>query len=878
MQENHWQQIETIFNEAALLPMAERKTLVRRHCAGDEELYREVWRLIEDDTEEDEFLQEPIFTLGAQIIENDFLEMPEKAEFASYKLQILLGRGGMGAVYLAQDTRLNRPVALKLLPKTFAENSDAVLRFQQEACAASNVAHQNIAHIYEFASNEGRYFLAMEYVRGRTQRELIKEKSINLEKAVDYAMQIASALAAAHRNGIIHRDIKPENIIVTEEGLIKVLDFGLAKFLESTDANSQASNSLESITGVIMGTTAYMSPEQIRGQTLDGRTDIWSLGVVLYEMLGGKRPFEGDTPSDCSASILKTDLPDITAEIKNVPSQLQRIVERALAKKREERYQKADDLLADLKSLRRESDLQAALELSSSPDFQKARTDPSQTISSAEHKSIEFKRHKLSIGIISAALILSVAAAFYFSNVYRKDKISSIAVLPFVNVGGDANTEYLSDGISESLINSLSRLSGVKVIARNSAFKFKGKDTDLQETAKALGVETILTGRIARQADDYLINVALVDARDGTQMWGEQYARRANDLLRVQSDISREIADKLRVHLNGAQEQQLAKRETVNPQAYELLLKGRFYWNKGGTENRKKSIEYTNQAIAADPNYATAYADLSISYTLLISNGVLDPEEFTPKALEAARRALELDNNLAEAHLALAWIKLNEWDWAKSDQEYERAVELNPNLARAHDGYAYCLSFVGRHNEAVEESRRAKVLDPISLVTTADAGNVRYLARQYDEAIAELNNALELDPNFATTYVYFGYVYTAKGTYPEAIASYQKAIELSGDTTSRLIFLGAAYAKAGETDKAREILNQLETGKEYVSPCELAILYSALGEREQAFASLEKAYAAHDLQMQYIGVDPAFDALREDARFQDLIKRVGIFL
>ncbi len=905
MQENHWQQIETIFNEAALLPMAERETLVRRHCAGDEELYREVWRLVEDDTEEDEFLQEPIFTLGAQIIENDFLEMPEKVEFASYKLQKLLGRGGMGAVFLAQDTRLNRLVALKILPAAFAQDAERMRRFVQEAKAASALNHPNILTIYETGETDNTKYIASEYVEGKTLSERLRGEPLNLKAALDVAAQIASALQAAHGAKIIHRDIKPDNVMIRPDGFVKLLDFGIAKLTEKKteliDAEATTANKASTTSGMIIGTAAYVSPEQARGKAVDARTDIFSFGLVLYEMLSGKRAFEGENAMDVISSILQKEPVPLSRLVPDVPREIERIANKALRKDCEERYQTAKDLLIDLKSLRRELDFQAALELSSSPDFQKARTDPnqneptamlnyhsneqaaqatdpSQTISSAEHKSIEFKRHKLSIGIISAALILSVAAAFYFSNVYRKDKISSIAVLPFVNVGGDASTEYLSDGISESLINSLSRLSGVKVIARNSAFKFKGKDTDLQETAKALGVETILTGRIARQADDYLINVALVDARDGTQMWGEQYNRKATDLQRVQSEISREIAEKLRVRLNGAQEQRLAKRETVNPQAYELLLKGRFYWNKGGTENRKKSIEYTNQAIAADPNYATAYADLSISYTLLISNGVLDPKEFTPKALEAARRALELDNNLAEAHLALAWIKLNEWDWAKSDQEYKRAIELNPNLARAYDGYAYCLSFVGRHNEAVEESRRAKLLDPISLVTTADAGNVRYLARQYDEAIAELNNALELDPNFATTYVYFGYVYTAKGMYPEAIASYQKAIGLSGDTTSRLIFLGAAYAKAGETDKAREILNQLETGKEYVSPCELAILYSALGEREQAFASLEKAYAAHDLQMQYIGVDPAFDALRDDARFQDFIKRVGIFL
>ncbi|MDQ6786684.1 MAG: protein kinase [Acidobacteriota bacterium] len=903
MQENHWQKIETIFNEAAVLPLDERQTLVRRKCAGDEELYREVWRLVEDDIKENEFLQEPVFTLGAQIIEGDFLEMPEQIEFASYKLQKLLGRGGMGAVFLAQDARLNRSVALKLLPKTFAETSEAVLRFQQEARAASNVAHQNIAHIYEFASFEGRYFLAMEYVRGRTLRDLIKEKSIDLPTAVDFALQIASALAAAHRNGIIHRDIKPENIVVTEEGLIKVLDFGLAKFTEPPDVNFQSNTSLESIPGVIMGTTAYMSPEQIRSLALDERTDVWSLGVVLYEMLAGHRPFRGDTPSDCSASILKTDLPDIAAETKNVSPELQRIVKKALAKKREDRYQKATDFLAELKNLRREMDLQAALELSS-PDFQTIRTDSnhneptaiqnyhsnkqtarthgaSETDSSAEekHTRSKIKRHKLVAGVVLTVLIFGSAAAFYFARFYRKNTVSSIAVLPFVNDGGDPNAEYLSDGISESLINNLSQLQEVKVIARSSSFKFKGKETDPREAAKILGVQAVITGRIVRLGEQLIVSVEMINAADGSQIWGEQYSRKTSKLLQIQSEISQEIAGKLRVKLTGAQEERIGKSETTaNPQAYELLLKGRYYWNKGGTENRKKAIEFYNQAIITDSDYAPAYADLSIGYILLVSNGVLDPKEFTSKADEAASKALELDSELADAHLALAYIKLNDWQWTDAEREYKRAVRLNPNLARAHDGYAYYLSFMGRHDEAVAENKRAKDLDPISLVTNANAGNIRYLARQYDEGLAELKNAAELDQNFATTYVYFGYIYTAKGMYREAVASYQKASRLSGDTTSRRIFMGAAYAKAGERAKAHEILKQLETGKEYVSPCELAVLYGALEMREQAFASLEKAYAAHDLQLQYIGVDPAFDSLRGDVRFQDLLKRVGIFI
>ena len=415
----------------------------------------------------------------------------------------------------------------------------------------------------------------------------------------------------------------------------------------------------------------------------------------------------------------------------------------------------------------------------------------------------------------------------------------------------------------------------MKVIARSSSFRYKGKEVDPQEVANALGVEAILTGRVLQRGDNLLISVELVNARDKTQVWGEQYNRKATDLLAVQSEISREIAEKLRLKLTNAEQRQLAKRETANPQAYELVLKGLFYRRKGGTENQKKAIEYYQQAIAIDPTYALAYAELSNTYTFLAGNA-LDPKEFTPKAEGAARRALELDESLAEAHLALANIKLNAWDWATAEREYQRAIELNPNLARAHSRYSAYLSVMGRHEQAIAETKRAREVDPLSPGINANVGWILIFARQYDQAIEALKKTLELDRNYDLTHSYLGYAYTAKGMYAEAIAAYQQAIKAGGDTTEAQIYLGAAYAKAGEREKAQAILKRLQTSKEYVSPGELAILYASLGEREQAFASLEKAYAAHDLQLQYLGVDPAYDSLRGDPRFQDLLRRVGL--
>jgi serine/threonine protein kinase/Tfp pilus assembly protein PilF len=734
----------------------------------------------------------------------------------------------------------------------------------------------------------------MEYVAGPTLRQLIKDELIDLPKAIDYARQIAAALSAAHQTGIVHRDIKPENIVVAKGELIKVLDFGLAKLIKTSEINLPATGSLESIPGVIMGTTAYMSPEQVRGQQVDQRTDIWSLGIILCEMLLGKRPFSGETASDCSASIIKTDPSDAFAEIEKISPALRQIVQKALTKKREERYQTAQELLIDLKNVNRDLELKTALENSTSPNFQRIQTDENQynpttalysqsseqahsgtnlNVLSAENTIQKSIRQKVAAAIILLVLISGIAA--YLFRLSGTDSVSSIAVLPLVSNNSDPDTEYLSEGISESLISNLSYLQNLKVIARSSSFKFKGQDVDVSKAADALGVQKIITGKITRLGDQLVVSVEMINAADNTQMWGGQYTSQASNLIEMQSEISKEIAQKLHARLTGSHGQSVELHQTVNSQAYELLLKGNFFSNKGGTENRKKAVDYYNQAIMADPNYALAYAELSINYIILVNNSILDPAEFKPKAENAALKALELDERLSMGHYALAQIKRSAWDWETAEREYKRAIELNPNLAKAHSGYSFFLSFRGRHAEALDENKRARELDPLSLTTKVETGNLYYLARQYDQAIEALNKTLELDQNFATAHVYLGYVYTAKGMYQEAIAAYQKAIKLGGNTSSRQIFLGAALAKSGARNQAELILQQLQISKDNVSPGELAILYAVLDKREEAFASLEKAFAARDLQLQYLHVDPAFDSLRSDARFQDLLQRVG---
>jgi serine/threonine protein kinase/Tfp pilus assembly protein PilF len=790
-----------------------------------------------------------------------------------YEIRSLLGVGGMGEVYLAHDTTLRRAVAVKLLPADLAQDKDRLRRLEQEAYAASSLNHPNILTIHEVGVQNGIHFIATEFVDGESLRHRMAHGRLELREVLDIGVQVASALGAAHAAGIVHRDIKPENIMLRKDGIVKVLDFGLAKLVEpgatAWDAAGPTKAAADTAPGVVLGTVQYMSPEQARGVETDARTDIWSLGVVLYEMLAARSTFDGRTTSDVIAAILRTEPPPLARYMDDAPPELERIVTKALQKDREERYQAVKDLGLDLKGLKRRLDF----------DTEAARTIPPTPVTTASATPPRHRRRAAFLMLVAgAAATLAVGYAAYskYLGGTGKRSIDSIAVLPFTNESGDPDNEYLSDGISEALINSLSQLSDMKVIARSSSFKYKSKVVDPPAVAQALGVRAIVTGRVRQRGDHLLIGVELVDAADRTQMWGEQYNRKATDLLQVQADISGEIAERLRLRLTTNERQELAKRETPNPQAYELQLRGNFYASRGGRENNKKATEYYNQAIAIDPNYTLAYAGLSNSYRNGVVNGILEPKEFLPKAEAAARKALELDGRLAEAHSALANVKRETWDWAGAEQEYQRSIQLNPNLARAHRNYSVFLSIMGRHPQAIAEITRARELDPLSPTVNTNLGYRLFFARRYDEAIEALKQTLELDERLSLTQVVLGYTYAAKGMYSEAIAAYQEAIKLGDDSPSTQIYLGAAYAHAGKWDRAQAILKRLQTSQTYVSHGELAVLYTALGQREQAFTSLEKAFAARDLQLQFLGVDPAFDSLRGDSRFADLMRRVGL--
>jgi len=887
-----WQEIDRIFAAALEREPAGRSAFLDEACGGDELLRKEVESLLANDIPESLIANRAVEE-ATRLLEQSAGELTFD-RIGRYRIIRSLGAGGMGHVYLGLDEQLNRQVAVKLLSHYGADEEEGMRRFRQEALAASALNHPNILTIYEIGEFEGTNFIIAEFVDGVTLRARIKADVLPLKLALDVAIQIASALSAAHAAGIVHRDIKPDNVMIRPDGVAKLLDFGIAKLTEQKigliDAEAATALKARTSPGMIIGTAGYMSPEQARGKAVDARSDIFSFGLVLYEMLTGKRAFAGENAMDVISSILHKEPVPLRLLMPELSPELERIVGKALRKDFEERYQTARDLLVDLKDARQELDFQNKLERTAAPPREQAETqiinavatDAVQTTSSTHDLVAKIKNHKLAAGAALLVLTVGIAALYYFAygNISNRqtsgEAIDSVAVLPFTNTANDPDMEILSDGISESLRNSLSELPGMKVIASNSSSKYKGKEIDPQEVANALRVQAMVTGKIVRLGDTLQISVELVNARNKTQMWGAHYNRKAADLQAVQGEIARTIGEKLRVKLTGAQEQQVTKHVTENPEAYQLFLNGEFFRRRGGIGSERKAFDYYNRAIALDPNFAQAYVRLAEEYQFSANGSLSDPKDALPRAKEAVQKALVLDDTLAQAHAGLGRIKVNEWDWEGAEIEFKRALELNPNLERVHSQYSYYLSDVGRHTEALAEIKRAEELDPLNLYTKADEGLALHNAHRFDEAIRQLQHVNELQPDFSFGRFALGTSYAMKGMYPEAIAAYQKFSNLEGEKTENQIFLGYSYAMSGQREKALAILKKMKTTTDYVSPAELAILYTGLGDKEGAFQELERAYAAHDLQMQYLKVEPHYDSLRSDPRFTDLMRRVGL--
>ncbi len=826
-----------------------------------------------------------------------------------YEIRSLIGKGGMGEIYLAQDTELERAAALKLLPAEVASDRQRMQRFIQEAKAISALNHPNILTIYEVGQADSSRFIATEFIEGETLRQHMSNGRMKLGEVLDIAAQVAAALAAAHAAGIAHRDIKPENIMLRRDGYIKVLDFGLAKLTEHPASQSGSSGEAPTLAivdtepGLVMGTIKYMSPEQARGLTLDTRTDLWSLGCVFYEMITGRVPFEGATTSDVLVAILEREPVPLVQQVPDLPSELQRIVRKALRKEREERYQTAKDLALDLKNLRRELEMEAEREYSVQPasssetpsvsgvpaGTEGARQSAASSTgvaelhptTSAEYIVSGIKRHRRGVTAALAALgLLSVVGIFYFFYSARSGKaIDSIAVLPFVNASGDPDTEYLSDGISEALINSLTELQQLRVVARTTAFRYKGREIDPQAAGRELNVRAVLTGRVRHTGGALNIQVDLVDATTGAQLWGTEYERQVSDVLSIKQTIAREVTEKLRLRLSGEEQRRLVRRDTTNAEAYEFYLRGRYYWNKRTADGLRKAIEQFQQAIERDPTYALGFVGLADCYLVLEQYAGTPASETLPKAKAAVLRALQIDDSLAESHTSLADLSTDLWQWGEAEKEYKRAIELNPNYPTVHHWYSLYLVAVGRLSESMAEIKRAQEIDPFSPVISVNVVGRYFQQGDLNAALEQCRRIIELDPNYPETHLWLGLIYQKQGRYAEAIVESQKGVELSGREGFFLGALGQSYALAGKRAEALATLRELEEKytKGESNGANLAWVYTGLGEKDQAFAWLEKDYQAHSGHLAfYIKVFPVLDPLRSDARYTDLLRRMGL--
>ena len=772
---------------------------------------------------------------------------------AHYKILEKLGEGGMGVVYKAHDTKLDRDVALKFLPHHLVTAADEQARFLQEARAASALNHPNVCTIYDIAEHGGEQFIVMEYVDGKTLRERAAEGRMHTSDCVGYAIQIGEALQEAHSKGIVHRDVKTDNIMVNSKNQIKVMDFGLAKLKGSLKLTKTSST---------VGTLGYMAPEQIQGGPVDARSDIFSFGVVLYEMLAGRLPFRGEHEAAMIYSIVNEEPMPIQNFLPDVSSELIHVLTRALEKDPEDRYQTVHDMVIDLRRLKKQTS-----RVSGILPFQ----SPSERLPSS--------RKRLALIAAGSIVLLTLVVCAYFLWFRNEEPINSLAVLPFVNDAVNPDVEYLSDGITESIINSLSQIRSLRVIPRSTVFSYKGKNIDVEEVARKLNVRAVLTGRVVQKGDDLHIQTELVDAVHQSQLWGQQYVRRVSDILDVQREVVKEVSKRLDLRLGAEDDKGLATGLTKDKEAYQLYLKGRFYWNKRTGDGLRKAIKHFEEAIEKDPLYGSAFAGLADCYDLLSLFGPVAPADAYPKAKSAALKALEIDSSNAEAHTSLAYYYSKyEWNWAAAEHEYLRALQLNPNYPTGHQWYAEFLSSMGRHEEALREIKRAQELDPLSLIINTEVGNLYLMARKFHEAMDQHRKTIEMDSTFP--YAQFSLVadYESLDMQSDVVQQLLKYLEMSGLAADLRAQLRSEYARNGLKGFWKTFVAFLIEGSKrgYIPPYEIAYAYDHLGQKDQVIAWLQRGVEVHDEWMVWLKQWSVYDSIRDDPRFIALVKKVGL--
>jgi serine/threonine protein kinase/tetratricopeptide (TPR) repeat protein len=875
-----WQNVKDVFHEALRRDPPNRDAYLDKACVGNLDLRIEVESLLISLEEAKSFLEMPIVGERPQ---------PNRWQFecgqsvSHYEIIEPIASGGMGEVYLAKDLKLRRNVALKVLSKEMVANKDRMRRFRREADIISALNHPNIITIFEFDADAGFDLLASEFVNGKTLRETFRRGPMSVCESIDIAIQVASALDAAHKAGVIHRDIKPENIMVREDGYVKVLDFGLAKLAApGSFAGPNGTNTRDlSRPGLIMGTVNYMSPEQTRGMSIDERSDIFSLGVLLHEMLTGEVPFTGETTADVIAAIIQTEPRAVSTLNSTIPKEMDAIVAKCLEKKPEHRFHAVEDVQARLVELRRtieRREFNAALDPAPDAVATKYIEAPQPQAGSLVQTS---KRKRVLFAAVFLLLITAIASLTYwwFTSLASLTPIESIAVMPFVNESGNADVEYLSDGMTELLINALSRIDSVKVKARSSVFRYKGQTFDGKLVASELGVQALVYGRVVQVGDDLTVYISLDDAITGDRIWGTQYSRKLADLPQLQSELANDVAKNLTSKLLNKDRERLSKTDTEDIQAFQYYLRGRYQLNRMTDDGFRKAVELFKLSIARDQAFAMAYAGLAEANTNLGVFNVEAPHDVFPLSRSAALTALTLDPDLARAYSELAMIKMAyEWDRQGAAHDFAKAVEINPSDAESHLQYAFFLAFGGEFERAEAEMKRSIEIDPASPGKIASLAQIYFFARRYNDAIEQANIALELDPNLGFAHWTLGLALLHAGSFETAIQAFRRSIPLSGDSPDEPASLAIAHAMMGDKNEARKILGELEHRRDgkYISPGLLAAVYASLGERDKAFALLDKAMADKDIILASSAVDPLFDPLRDDPRFTAIMHQVGV--